>query len=156
HLQFDVTSYFLRHTLLLLVVRLSTAGDRLTSHGFTYLVRHARPYSFSTWPNSSSTGVARPKIETATFRRERPSSTSSTVPLNEANGPSETRTCSPISNEIEGFGRSMPSCTCDMMRCASPSEIGIGLLSAPRKPVTLGVFLMRWKASSVRFIFTST
>jgi len=47
---------------------------------------------------------ARPKIETATLRRERASSTSSTVPLNEANGPSDTRTCSPTSNEIEGLG----------------------------------------------------
>ena len=42
---------------------------------------------------------------------ERPSSTSSTVPLNEANGPSDTRTCSPTSNDTDGFGRSMPSCT---------------------------------------------
>src|SRR5581483_10899862 len=92
-------------------------------------------YSFSTCPNSSSTGVARPKIDTATLTRERPSSTSSTVPLNEANGPSDTRTCSPTSNEIEGLGRSTPSCTCWRMRCASASVIGIGLLSAPRKPV---------------------
>ena len=48
-----------------------------------------------------------------------------------------------VSDEIEGLGRSMPSCTWDRMRCASPSEIGIGFLSAPRKPVTFGVFLMR-------------
>src|SRR4029079_7392350 len=48
-------------------------------------------YSFSTCPNSSSTGVARPKIDTATFTRERPSSTSSTTPLNDANGPSDKR-----------------------------------------------------------------
>jgi len=27
------------------------------------------------------------------------------MPLNEVNGPSDTRTCSPISNTIEGFGR---------------------------------------------------
>src|SRR5687767_9639170 len=73
-------------------------------------------YIFSTCPNSNSTGVARPKIETATFTRERPSSTSSTVPLNEANGPSDTRTCSPTSNVIDGFGRSTPSCTCWRMR----------------------------------------
>ena len=53
--------------------------------------------TFSTCVNSSSTGVARPKIDTATFKRERSSSTSSTVPLNEVNGPSATRTCSPIS-----------------------------------------------------------
>ena len=49
---------------------------------------------FSTWPNSSSTGVARPKIDTATLSRERASSTSSTTPLKDAKGPSETRTCS--------------------------------------------------------------
>ena len=30
-----------------------------------------RRYTLSTCPNSSSTGVARPKIETATFKRER-------------------------------------------------------------------------------------
>lgn len=61
---------------------------------------HARreaPQIFSTWENSSSTGVARPKIETATFRRARSWSTSSTTPLNEVKGPSATRTCSPIS-----------------------------------------------------------
>ena len=45
----------------------------------------------------------------ATFTRERASSTSSTVPLKDANGPSETRTCSPTSNVTDGLGRSMPS-----------------------------------------------
>jgi hypothetical protein len=60
-------------------------------------------YNFSTCVNSSSTGVARPKIETATLTRERPSSTSSTVPLNEAKGPSDTRTCSPTSNDTGGL-----------------------------------------------------
>ena len=50
--------------------------------------------------------MARPKIDTATFTRERASSTSSTVPLNDANGPSDTRTCSPTSNDTDGFGRS--------------------------------------------------
>src|SRR6185436_4325964 len=53
--------------------------------------------TFSTCPYSSSTGVARPKIETATLRRPFSSSTSSTNPVNEVNGPSLTRTCSPIS-----------------------------------------------------------
>ena len=55
-------------------------------------------------------GVARPKIETADLRsRERPSSTSSTVPLKEANfGP--TRAPRPPPKEIEGLGHSMPSC----------------------------------------------
>ena len=83
-------------------------------------------------------------METATLSRERPSSTSSTTPLNEANGPSDTRTCSPTSKETDGFGRSMPYCTWCKIRAASASEIGFGLLSAPRNPVTFGVFLMRW------------
>ena len=65
-------------------------------------------HNFSTCPNSSSTGVARPKIDTATLTRERASSTSSTVPLNDANGPSDTRTCSPTSKVTEGFGRATP------------------------------------------------
>src|SRR5215468_9606485 len=68
-----------------------------------------RLHSFSTCPNSSSTGVGRPKMLTATLTRERASSTSSTVPLKDANGPSETRTCSPTSNDTDGFGRSIPS-----------------------------------------------
>ena len=38
-------------------------------------------YIFSTCVYSSSTGVARPKIDTATFTRLRSSSTSSTVPV---------------------------------------------------------------------------
>ncbi len=53
---------------------------------------------FSTWAYSSSTGVARPKIETVTRRRARSSSTCSTEPLKLAKGPSITRTDSPISN----------------------------------------------------------
>jgi hypothetical protein len=44
---------------------------------------------------------------------------------------------------IEGFGRSTPSATWPLMRSASASGIGIGFLSAPRKPVTFGVFLIR-------------
>src|SRR5262249_40957632 len=103
----------------------------------------ATPHNFSPCPISSSTRVGRPKMDTATLSRERPSSTSSTTPLKEANGPSDTRTCSPTSKETDGFGRSMPSCTWCMMRAASASEIGFGLLSAPRNPVTFGVFLMR-------------
>src|SRR5215831_17320588 len=43
---------------------------------------------------------------TATLSRERASSTSSTTPLKDANGPSETRTCSPTSKGTDGFGRS--------------------------------------------------
>ena len=44
-----------------------------------------------------------------TFTRPFSSSISSTVPLKLVNGPSATRTCSPISKMIEGLGRSAPS-----------------------------------------------
>src|SRR6266849_5876119 len=108
----------------------------------TSLLFPVRRYNFSTCPISSSTRVGRPKMETATLSRERPSSTSSTTPLKEANGPSDTLTCSPTSKEIEGLGRSMPSCTWCMMRAASASEIGLGLLSAPRNPVAFGVHFL--------------
>jgi hypothetical protein len=45
--------------------------------------------SFSTCVKSSSTGVARPKMLTETDRRVLPSSTCSTTPVNELNGPSD-------------------------------------------------------------------
>jgi len=51
----------------------------------------------STCSNSSSTGVARPKMETPTLTRPRSKSSSSTRPLKLANGPSRTLTLSPIS-----------------------------------------------------------
>ena len=79
-----------------------TASDRL-SPGSPAI------QTFSTCVNSSSTGVARPKIDTATFTRLRSSSTSSTVPLNEVKGPSATRTCSPISKVMVDLGCSAPS-----------------------------------------------
>ena len=69
--------------------------------------------------------MARPKIDTATLSLAFSSSTSSTNPLKEVNGPSQTRTCSPISKVIDGFGRSMPSWTWRRMRSASASGIGI-------------------------------
>src|SRR5437763_9288557 len=90
HLQFDHPDDFFRHDLSL-------------------LTRRQRHQTFSTWEYSSSTGVARPKIDTATLSRDFSSSTSSTTPLNEVKGPSETRTCSPTSKVIDGFGRSTPS-----------------------------------------------
>src|SRR6185437_7931357 len=55
---------------------------------------------FSTLPNSSSTGVERPKIVTMTFRVSRSSLISSTIPLKLANGPSVMRTDSFFSNLI--------------------------------------------------------
>src|SRR4051812_31563371 len=51
----------------------------------------------STCSNSSSTGVARPKMETETFTRPFSKSSSSTIPLKLAKGPSSTLTASPIS-----------------------------------------------------------
>jgi len=42
------------------------------------------------------------------------------------------------------------------MRSASESGIGTGLESLPRNPVTFGVFLIRWNASSVRSARTMT
>src|SRR5690348_13803276 len=60
------------------------------SPGSRYLTR-------STCSNSSSTGVARPKMETLTLTRPRSKSSSSTTPLKVANGPSSTFTASPIS-----------------------------------------------------------
>src|SRR5690606_10709514 len=102
------------------VVRFDRPAEAgLTSHLFTRqntaacirLAPHDPEQLLSTCPNSRSTGTARPKIETSTLRRARSSSTSWTKPLNEANGPSDTRTCSPISKVTDGFGRSTPSCT---------------------------------------------
>jgi len=57
----------------------------------------AAHFERSTCSNSSSTGVARPKIETLTLTRLRSKSSSSTVPLKLAKGPSSTLTASPIS-----------------------------------------------------------
>src|SRR5579871_877837 len=105
HLQLQKTGNFLRHSSL-------PSGPEVSGPGFVVrsgraakrvLASHKDVQPFSTWLNSSSTGVARPKILTATLSRERSSSTSSTVPLNDANGPSETRTCSPTSKTIEGL-----------------------------------------------------
>src|SRR5690606_12401954 len=98
---------------------------------------------FSTCSYSSSTGVARPKMETDTRRRARSSSTLSTTPSKLANGPSVTLTFSPMSKRMVGLGRSTPSSMAPTMRWISRSLTGIGLAPEPRKPVTLGVFLIR-------------
>ena len=52
-------------------------------------------YSLATSPNSSSTGVSRPKMFTSTLSFERSTSISLMTPLKSANGPVTTRTCSP-------------------------------------------------------------
>src|SRR5258708_27576763 len=67
--------------------------------------------TFSTCPNSNSTGVERPKIVTMTFRVSRSSFTSSTTPVNVANGPSLIRTVSFFSNLTLSFGFSRLSAT---------------------------------------------
>ena len=51
----------------------------------------------STCSKSSSTGVARPKIDTDTLTLDLSKSSSSTTPLKLAKGPSRTLTASPIS-----------------------------------------------------------
>src|SRR5947209_7755913 len=61
---------------------------------------------FSTCLNSNSTGVDRPKIVTITFNVSRSSFTSSTTPVNVANGPSVMRTVSFFSNLTLSFGLS--------------------------------------------------
>ncbi len=54
-------------------------------------------FASSTCSKSSSTGVARPKIDTPTLTLALSKSSSSTIPLKLANGPSSTLTESPIS-----------------------------------------------------------
>jgi hypothetical protein len=99
NLQFDVSGYLFRHTVCSSSGRTAPLGCRCAVRAETSPPARMVWYQvvFSTCEYSRSTGVARPKIETDTFKRERSASTSSTMPLNEANGPSQTRTCSPIS-----------------------------------------------------------
>src|SRR6266481_2936188 len=166
HLQLDHSDDFLGHALFLRraiddrAIRGPPASRRHAGQwpALRFTDSFADAHTFSPWEYSSSTGVARPKIDTATLIRDFSSSTSSTTPLNEVNGPSETRTCSPTSKVIEGFGRSIPSCTWRMIRCASASVIGTGRPRPPppRKFVTFGVFFTRCQVSSVSSIFTST
>src|SRR5512142_1523131 len=77
--------------------------------GLAALPRLVRCYVFSTCMKSSSTGVARPKMDTSTRSLPFSGFTSSTVPLKFENGPSMTRTESPSSNWTFGLGLSMPS-----------------------------------------------
>src|SRR3569623_1251850 len=77
----------------------SNSHPRVTSRSYSP-PRRGRPNSYferSTCSNSSSTGVARPKIDTDTLTRLLSKSSSSTMPLKLANGPSSTLTESPIS-----------------------------------------------------------
>ena len=60
------------------------------------------PTAWLTWPNSSSTGVSRPKMFTRTLSFERSTSISLIAPLKSANGPATTLTCSPSSYSRRG------------------------------------------------------
>src|SRR6185437_17156947 len=97
---------------------------------------------FSTLPNSSSTGVERPKIVTITFRVSRSSFTSSTTPLKLAKGPSVIRTDSFFWNLIFIRGLSFETSVRKRIELTSCSVSETGLSPVPRKPVTRGVFLM--------------
>src|SRR6267143_780758 len=88
---------------------------------------------------SSSTGVARPKMETSTLTRPLSGFTSSTVPLKLENGPSTTRTLSPSSNSTFGFGFRAPSLSWVVSRAISCSLTAGGLVALPTNPVILGV-----------------
>ena len=64
------------------------------------------------------------------------SSTSSTKPVKEAKGPSQTFTCSPISKLIMGAGINEPSLIFPRILSISLSETGAGFPVVPKKPVT--------------------
>src|SRR4029079_6457504 len=76
-------------------------------------------YSFSTRKKSSSTGVSRPKMLTRTLTLFRSGLTSSTVPMNSANGPSVTRTLWPFVNGTRNWG----VCSALSLRSGGP-ELG--------------------------------
>src|SRR4030088_1284196 len=103
---------------------------------------------------SSSTGVARPKIETSTRTRPLSGFTSSTVPLKFEKGPATTRTLSPSSNSPLGFGFSAPSESWVVSRAISCSLTAGGLVALPTNPVIFGVFFTRCQVRSLSSICT--
>ena len=113
-------------------------------------------YAFSTWAKSSSTGVARPNIETVTLTFCFSSFTSSTVAEKLANGPSID------ADVLARFERRRAAwafrpCPLAQRWSARPDlalRTGLGLVP-PRKPVILGVFLTRWNVRSSRSIWTN-
>ena len=111
---------------------------------------------FSTCKNSSSTGVARPKIVTITRNVPRSGLTSSTLPEKFANGPSTIRTGSFFSNVIFGRGRSADDAWRYRIEFTSSALSGTGELPPPTKPVTRGVFFTSCHNSSFISISTST
>src|ERR1700730_3700316 len=111
-------------------------------------------YVFSTCMKSSSTGVARPKIETSTRTRPLSGFTSSTVPLKFENGPATTRTLSPSSNSTLGFGFRAPSLSWVVSRAISCSLTAGGLVALPTNPGIFGVFFTRCQVRSFSSICT--
>src|SRR5437899_1867113 len=146
--------------------RIRLPGGKLQLHHSCDLLRHcfspwserlssaSHRYVFSTCMKSSSTGVARPKIETSTRTRPLSGFTSSTVPLKFENGPSTTRTLSPSSNSTFAFGFSAPSESCVVSRAISCSLTAGGLVALPTNPVIFGVFFTRCQVRSFSSICT--
>ena len=83
-------------------------------------------------------------------------STSSIIPLKEANGPSDTLICSPTSYSNFGFGLSAPSVISCSNLDTSFSEIANGLFLTPKKLLTLGISLTKCQVSSFICILTRT
>src|SRR4029079_3496730 len=73
---------------------------------------------------SSSTGVSRPKMLTSTLTLLRSGLTSSTVPMNSANGPSVTRTLWPFWKATRYLGVSTPICRRICLTSCSSSGTG--------------------------------
>src|SRR3970282_1506342 len=119
-------------------------GDDLLGHGYT----------FSTSPKFSSTGVARPKIDTSTRTFSFSSITSSTTPVKSANGPVVMRTVDPFWNVMRYFGVSSRSCLSSWR--TSASSRGTGRAPEPTKPVTPGVLRTTYHESSSMTISTRT
>src|SRR3954467_12376178 len=109
---------------------------------------------FSTCMKSSSTGVARPKMETSTRTRPLSGFTSSTVPLKLGSGPSPTRRLSPSPNSPLGFGFSAPSESWVVRRAISCSLTAGGLVVLTTNPVIFGVFFTRCQVRSLSSIWT--
>ncbi|OLE29702.1 MAG: hypothetical protein AUG43_05480 [Actinobacteria bacterium 13_1_20CM_3_68_10] len=82
--------------------------------------------------------------------------TSTISPSKSESGPDVTFTDSPSENSTWARGRSPAVAPVRRILSTSPCESGTGLVPAPTKPVTPGVFLTTVQASSFRSMFTST
>jgi transcriptional antiterminator NusG len=64
--------------------------------------------------------------------------------VDEAKGPSQTFTCSPISKLTTGSGTKEPSLILPKILSISLSETRAGLPAVPKKPVTFWIFFIMW------------